>query len=240
MSVLSGGVQIFANDIDANSSTQEHRIGTLGFTIDGRKYRYCRAGSADLAVGLLAVAATQEAQHSNESVQASADVGDKKVSLTLGSTAVTANEYADGYLVINDAAGEGRAYLINGHPAADLSTTLVVNLDETISVALTTSSEYSLVKNPWADAVIAVTDQLDMPVGIPNVTITLAQFGWIQTGGVCSAFGDETMAIGAAITTGTDVAGSVEVLDAAGEPDIGYALEAGVDDEYHSVYLRID
>lgn len=240
MSVLSGGVQIFATDIDSNSVTQLHPLGTLGLTKDGRKYRYGKAGGSDLDPGKLTVAATQEAQHANQSVQSDAAVGDKQVSLTLGSASVSANEYADGYLVINDEAGEGIAYLISGHPSAESGATLVVKLNQPISVALTTVSEYSLVKNPWRDAVISVADQADLPVGIPNVTITTLFYGWFQTGGVCSAWADETITAGEAITIGDTTVGQIGGLDAAGEPDIGYALQAAAVDEYRAVYLRID
>jgi hypothetical protein len=95
-------------------------------------------------------------------------------------------------------------------------------------------------KNPWSAAVISVTDQADMPVGIPNVTITAAYYGWLQTKGVCSAFADESITAGLSLTTGTGVAGALEALDAAGEPLVGVALVAGVDDEYRAVSLMID
>jgi len=189
---------------------------------------------------MLAVAAAQTATHENCAVNAAAAAGTREVSLTLGAGAVTANQYAGGYLVVNDAAGEGRLYAISGHPAADASASLTVALDQEIAVALTTSSEVSLVLNPWSGAVIAVTDQLDMPVGVPNVTIPANDFGWIQTRGACAVLADETLAIGVSVTTGTSVAGAVEAVDAVSEPLVGIALQAGVDTEYRAIYLQID
>jgi len=222
------------------SASKELPIGTLGQTPDGRCYRYAQAGAADLAPGKLAVAATVVANHQNMAVAAAAAVGATSVTVTLGATAATADYYADGFLTINDAAGEGISYRVKSHPAHAGSGSLVVELYDPIKVALTTSSEASLDKNPWSAAVISVTDQADMPVGIPNVTITAAYYGWLQTKGVCSAFADESITAGLAVTTGTGVAGALEAIDGAGEPLVGVALVAGVDDEYRAVSLMID
>lgn len=237
---FSGPVQLFANDIRDTSSAALHPVGTLGITSDGRKYRYSKAGASDLAPGKLCVAATVVANHVNMAVAAAAAVGDKEVTVTLGATEATANQYAGGYLVINDAAGEGISYLISGHPAADASASLTIKLQEEVQVALTTSSEATLCKNPYDGAVISVTDQADMAIGIPNVTIPDTEYGWIQTGGVCSALADEAFAVGAALTTGTSVAGALEAVDAAGEQEVARALEVAVDTEYHLVNLQID
>lgn len=241
MSNLTGAVQIFASDIYKIGTDKLHALGTMGLTGDGRVYRYVRAGATALDPGKLTVAATQAANHENIAVAAAAAVGDTSVTVTLGATAATANQYADGYLVINDAAGEGIAYPITGHPAADSAASLTVQIAKPgIQVALTTSSEASLVLSPWADIVISATDQADMPVGVPNVTITAAYYGWVQTRGPVALLADETLGAGDDITTGTGVAGAVEVVDAVAEPRVGYALQAGVDTEYRACYLQID
>lgn len=235
-----GFISIYESDIRTTSTVKGHDLGTLGQTPDGRKFRYARAGGVDLDPGKLVVAATQVGDNVNLAVAAAAAVGDKSVTVTLGNTAVTADQYADGYLVMNDAAGEAIAYRIKSHPAALATTALVVSLVEPIKVALTTASEASLVLNPYADVVISVTDQADMPVGVPNVTVDDADYFWCQTGGVVAVLADEAVTAGLALTTGTGVAGAVEALDAAGEFQIGVALQALVDTEYRAAYLTID
>lgn len=235
-----GFINIYSRDVRSTSTTKEQDLGTLGQTPDGRLYRYARAGAADLAPGKLCVAATQVADNENIAVAAAAAVGAKQVSVTLGSTAVTADQYEDGFLVVNDAAGEGIAYRIRANEAGDAAATITVFLDEEVQVALTTSSEVSLVLNPYADVVISAADQADAPVGIPNVTIGDTEYGWIQTGGVCSALADEAITAGLALTIGSSTVGAVEAADAAGEPVVGVALQAGVDTEYRSVILSID
>lgn len=235
-----GFINIYSEDVRSTSTVKEQDLGTLGQTPDGRLYRYAKAGAADLAPGKLAVAATQVADHANISVAAAASVGDKEVTVTLGSTEATLDQYEDGFLVVNDAAGEGVAYRIRANQAGDAAANIKVFLDEEVKVALTTSSEVSLVKNPWADVVISATDQADLPVGVPNVTVGDTEYGWVQTAGVCPTLADEAITAGLAVTIGTGVAGAVEAVDAAGEPQVGVAHQAGVDTEYRSVFLTID
>jgi hypothetical protein len=238
---MTGEVQIFDGDELKTSATALHPVGVRGITRDGRVYRYAKAGGSNLAPGKLAVAAAQAANHENIVVASNAAIGATSVTATLGATAATVNQYAGGWLVVNDATGEGIAYPISGHPAADASAALTVKLAKPIQVALVAStSEVSLVMNPWNGAVISVTDQLDMPVGIPNVTIAASEYGWIQTRGVCAALADETLAIGEMLTIGTGVAGAVEEIDAIGEALVGNAIQAGVDTEYRAIYLQID
>lgn len=238
--MLSGAMQLSPFDIAKTSSTRDVQLGQIGVTPDGRAFRFGRAGASDLSPGKLAVAATITANHENMAVAAAASVGATSVTVTLGATAATENQYAGGFLIINDAAGEGTAYLVSGHPAADSAASLEVTLAEPIRVALTTSSEATLQKNPWDSAVISATDQGDKAVGIPVVTIAAGKYGWLQTHGLCSALADETLAVGSALTIGTGVAGALEVLDAAGEQYVGDAIQAGVDTEYRGVYLRLD
>ena len=237
---LSGAVQLFPSDIHETSSSKQLPLGTKGETSDGRVFRYTEAGGTALDPGKLCVAATIVANHENMAVQAAAAVGDTSVSVTLGATAATADDYADGYLIINDAAGEGIAYRVSGHPAADASATLTVSLHDSVRVALTTSSQATLQKNPWKDVVVSATDQADTPTGVPNVTIAADEYGWLQTKGVCSALADETLTVGKDLTIGSSVAGALEIADGAGEPIVANAIQAGVDTEYRAVYMKID
>lgn len=238
--MLSGALQVSPQDIAKVSSDALTNLGQVGVTPDGRIFRYAKAGGTALDPGKLCVAATVVANHENIAVASAAAVGATEVTVTLGATAATENQYAGGHLIINDAAGEGTAYLISGHPAADASASLVVSLAEPVRVALTTSSEASLQKNPWDSVVISATDQADMPVGIPVVSIAASNYGWIQTGGVAAGLADETLAVGSELTIGSSVAGALEVVDAVAEPIVGKAIQAGVDTEYRAVFLTLD
>ena len=238
MSLSNGFVSDF--DVRQTSTTKAQELGTLAMASGGRKYRYAKAGATALDAGKLTVAADVVANHVDIAAAVAAAIGDTSVSVTLGATAATANQYADGYLVVNDAAGEGTAYRIKGHGAHAGSGTLVVNLFDPIAVALTTSSVVSLQKNTFDAVVISATDQADLPAGVPNVPVAIGAYFWCQTGGDCAVLSDEPVTAGLAITTGTGVTGAVEAVDAAGEPQIGIAKQALVDTEYRTAHLSID
>lgn len=231
---------VHSQDFRDISSVKQQALGTYAETADGRGYRYALAGAATLDPGKLVVAATVDANVTNKTVARTVAAGATQVVIDAGG-AITANAYADGFLTINDATGEGITYAIANHTGTSGAAELTVNLKDPLKVGLTVDvSEASMTKNPWGGVVISVTDQADMPVGVPNVSVTNAYYGWVQTKGVCSVWADEAITAGLAVTTGTGTAGQVEALDGAGEPQIGIALVAGVDTEYREVYLTID
>lgn len=238
--MLTGFLQLASQDIRKTSSTKQHTLGSVGVTRDGRVYRYAQAGGSNLAAGKLNVAATVDSNVTNKTVARTYDAGAMQVIIDAGG-AITADAYADGTLNINDATGEGVSCLVRGNGTTSGAAELTVDLAEEMPVALTVDvSEASLTKNPWDDIVISVTDQADMAVGVANVALSTTHYGWVQTRGVCAVLADEGVTAGLAVTIGTGVAGAVEAVDAAGEPQVGVALVAAVDTEYREVFLTID
>lgn len=207
----------------------------------GRVWRYALAGGSNLGRGKLAVQSTVDAQRINLSFSVAPAVGAKEVSVTIGTGAATRNFFQDGWLVNQDGTGEGRAYPIEGHDAISASTAGIFKLKEAIDTAgATAEANVDLLRNQYAGAVISVTDQADYALGVPNVAITAAEYGWIQTYGPCAVWFDEAVTNGLAVTIGTGTAGQVEALDGAGEAQIGVvAGTAGVDTEYQLVDLCI-
>src|SRR3990167_10595057 len=122
------------------STTRRMPLGTLGQTPDGRKFRYAHNNASTAAVAdNLQVSADALANHVNrliDDVVTAPAVGDKKVTLlSIGATAITADQYMDGYLEIRDNTGEGYLYQIDGHSAyASAATDVVVYLKDQIEV----------------------------------------------------------------------------------------------------------
>lgn len=225
----------------APSPERVEEIGPIGTVrrIGGRTFVYSKAGAVALAQGKLCVQATPIANHQNIAVQAAAAVDASTVTVTLGATAATLNQYEDGFMVVSDATGEGTCYGIKSNPAADASANLVLTLHDRIHEALDTTSEVCLIPNPYNGVVISVTDQADVPAGVPLNGVTALYYCWLQTGGICPVLADEAVTQGLVVTIGSSVAGSVEGQDAAGEPEVGRAYIALVDTEYCPVYLTI-
>jgi hypothetical protein len=225
------------------SATQQIELGAkYAQDSTGRVWHYSRAGAATLARGKINVAATIDAQRVNLSFASAPAVGDYSVSVTIGTGNAAANDYKDGFLVVQDGTGEGRAYPIEGHDAITASTAGKFLLKEPIDTAgALAEANVDLIKNLYDGVVVSVADQADPVVGVNNVSITATYYGMQQTWGPCSVLMDETLAVGAAFVVGTSVVGAVEAADAAGEYNLGQmGPQAGVDTEYQLAYLRIN
>jgi len=209
----------------------------------GRVWHYCQAGGGTLARGKINVAATQDAQRVNLSFSVAPAAGDYSVSVTIGTGNATANDYKDGWLVVQDGTGEGRAYPIEGHDAITASTAGKFLLKEPIDTAgALAEANVDLIKNLYDDIVISVADQIDPAVGVCNVALTTLYYGMVQTYGACAVLMDETLAVGSAIVIGSSTVGAVEAFDYnSGEVQLGIqGAQAGVDTEYQLVYLRLE
>lgn len=238
---LSGSAQIFSFDqLNSDASASDHRLGDMAHTPDGRKYRFAKAGGTDLVAGTLQQCSAIVANHQNMSLAAAA-IGDFSVTVTLGATAATADQYAEGYLIVNDGTGQGHTYLIKDHPAADASATLAVNLYEPIKVALVASgtSQVSLVANPYNGTVIYPTTPTGVAAGVAPFAVDDADYYWCQTHGVASVLMDGAPAAGSGLSPSNAVAGAVETHVLA-QGFVGNALQLGVDTEYNTAFLMID
>lgn len=218
---LSTRPTVVEQELNVVSSTQQGALGTEDNTLDGRVYRYGLAGASTLAVGKLTQAPLGVANHQNLVVPAASNiaVGSTSVTVTLGGTAATANQYAGGYLQVFDGTGAGQNMLIRNH-AAQSSTTgnLTLNLVDPLTTAIVAgTSKISLAVHPMANIIIsdasgtAVTDVFD---GVPDVAVTNANYGWFQVRGVTNVLVDGTPAVGSGVIQGT-TAGAVAVEAAA-------------------------
>lgn len=234
---LSGYPNSFPLPLMASSAIQECDLGAQA--ADGaRKFRYVKAGGTAIVPGKLQQSPAAVDNHKNLACAAAA-IGATQVTVTLGATAATANQYAEGYLIINDATGEGYTYKIKSHPAAALSTALVVTLEDPIVLALDTNSEASLVANPYNGVIVNPTTGSAAPIGMGIYPIPAGEYGWVQTFGVVSGLADGALAAGAQLSASNAVAGAVE-SEVAGQANIGRAIVAGVDTEYRAIFIDLD
>lgn len=231
-------------DLRSIGTVKEMPIGTLiERDNDSALYRYTLAGGTTLDPGKVATNKAFNSNVEDVTVAAAAVVGAKEVVIDAGG-AITANDYIDGKLTINDGTGEGHSYRVKGNTAtsgaAELTVKLIDSLEGSDLVADTSRATLSF--NPWDRTIIVpATDQADFPAGVPNISITNAYYGFLQTHGECAVWADETFARGAPLTFGTGTAGQVEAVDAAGEVQFAVSIEAptGADD-YPLVFLQID
>lgn len=214
-----------------SSTTQAHQLGTKINDNFGREFRYVKVGASALVAGNCLQGPAQVTTHQTMTPSAAA-LGDRSVSATLGATnAVTADQYAGGWLVVDTTPGNGYAYVIQSHPAAAASAACVFTLAEPLKVALTTSSRVSLAANPYNGVIQAPTTLTGTPVGVAIYPAAASEYCWIQTKGVAPVLIAGTPAVGAAVGLPGSAAGAAVVDGAAtsGLIPIGTMCHVGVD-----------
>jgi hypothetical protein len=227
-----------------SSSTALHKVGTRAVSDDGRVFRYVKAGAADLVAGNVIQSPAIVANHLANTPPAVA-ANALSFSYTPGATLGTADQYADGFLQVDTTPGNGYTYGIQGHAAFASATAFTLNLKDPIQVALTTSSRVGLIANQYNGVIqLPVTTATGTLVGVAGYVITAAQYGWVQTWGLCSVLTTGTPALGAMVMGPGTAAGAAQVVVAAGTlivaQIIGHMAQVGVDGKNNFVHVRIN
>lgn len=232
----------FQTSTDASLDTL---VGTRWDLSDGREVILAKTGAATTVVaGKLYQDAAVEANHQNIAVtayQAYSANGNvpAKVTVTLGATAVTANYYRGGFLIVNDNNGEGQTLRIASHPAADASASLVVTLEEGATVAITTASEVSLIPAHGKDVIINPTTATGAILGASLYAIPASSYGFFVTKGITALLNaDSAITIGSAVSGSNATAGAIE-NGVIAQGFIGTAVYTGVDTEYRAVFVNL-
>lgn len=222
------------------SLTQLFPIGTKLVQGD-RTWRYTKNGAVGLIAGaVLQSAATLHADADDDIVVgATAAAGTYAVTLTSSANlACAANTYREGYLFVNDEVGEGHAYKIKSHAALAGTANTIFYLYDPIVVALTTSSQVGLVKNPYADVVAFAASRT--AIGIAPRAVTAAHFFWMQTGGPAAVIASAAITVAKRAVAASGKAGA-SVADENSLQTIGFPITPGVaDTESFLCLLNLD
>jgi hypothetical protein len=150
------------------------------------------------------------ANHQNVVVAGSA--GDQQVTVTLGATAATADQYLGGYLSGLSGTGAGQTVRIRTHGAIALSTAGTFFLDEPLTTTFAATPKASLTKNPYMGAIISSSgDTTQQVVGVPIITVTAAFWGWFQTKGIAAVLVNGTPAVGSGLIKSATTAGAADI-----------------------------
>jgi hypothetical protein len=241
---MENGVRILTNeDLFVHSTTKGETLGARGATRDGRQFVYVLSdASAGLAVGKLGVRAAVVANHVNRSLDSTSAVavGSLQVVVSVGATAVTQDQYADGYLVVRDGTGKGQMLQIAGNTAvSSAGGAVTVQLQDAVIVALATADTKVDLISPWSGVLASTT--LSQAVGVPLATLAAGEYGWVQTKGPASVLADGVITKGYAVGQSTSVAGAVAIngASAATSQTVGVAPEATVDTKYNQLELDV-
>lgn len=239
---FTGPAQLSTQDIFKTSTTKLMRLGVQGATRDGRLFRYGLAGAVAISPGKINQVPAVVANHQNIAVQTASVVGDQNLSVTLGATATTADQYADGYVIGYDASGVGQALAIQNNSVAALSTTCVISLYDPIAIVQTTSGKVNLELNPWGGTLVYATGATtEFCNGVANVSQAIAAYGWYQTRGTAAVLGNGTITKGSGVVPGQTTAGSVDIEGTSTITQrVGLQVQTGTSTKYNTTYLTID
>lgn len=236
-----GAKLLYGSDLAVVTSAQSEAYGSVGYTIDGRRYRYVQFGGT-VTAGNLLVAPALVANHLNIA-PAAALAGATQISVTLGATAATKDQYAEGLLVVGtDGSGTPVTRRIKGNDVGLSGATINVYLDsrEPLLFALTTSNKVSL--TPSRYNLVTASSTAGEPVGIAVNSGTVNQFGWVQVFGPVGVVNDAAGSLSAQglLQQSTTVAGAVVAGATAGNLVIGRAIQAAAASKSFLAFVTLD
>lgn len=234
------------------SSNAQYPLGTRMRLQDGREFVYVLNGAVALTPGKLIQSPVPGANYDELAVPAAVAVGARAFNITTGATAVTKDQFKDGYVIIEDDAGEGHLYGISGNDAIGTTANGEIRLKagEGIQVALTTSTTVGLLLNPYSGVIIHPSPPTALVVGVTPTDIAASVYGWLQTKGPAAVLIDGTVIIGQQVVPSDAVDGAVEPADSAitdGTPptghgelmNVGRVIEVAADTEHGAIMLSL-
>ena len=195
--------------VRAVSATQNYVLGAKR-EIGPRVYKYGLVGAGIGTLGLLYQSPVPAPLQIDLVPLAAYAIGTRVITLTLGNAAVLANEYAGGWLYVNQGTGIGDCLRIISHPAAlALATCVFTCQDPTTITMVIANTQCSLVANPLSGIIVHPSPPTASLVGVPEVTIPIANFGWFQVRGPAAVLTDGVVYIHRAVRASTGVNGAV-------------------------------
>jgi hypothetical protein len=197
----------------AESSTQQFPLGTRAIQGE-REFVYCLNGASALSTlgtPIQSAARIHAEMDDDIVVGAAAAIGDYSVELTSTANLAaaplsTANGIAEGYLIVNDAAGEGQMYKIKSHDAFSGTSDATITLYDPLTVALTTSSQCGLIQNPFSKVIATTAPLTGTFVGVNLIAVTASYYFWAQYRGPAPVNAHEAISVGQPATVGLTAA----------------------------------
>ncbi len=232
-------------------------VGTRWDLTDGREVILVSVDSSTtVAPGYVYQDAAIVANHQNLTVTAFQPYGESgsvanssstpaTVTVTLGATALTQNQYQGGFLIVNSSNGIGQTLRIASNPAALASATgVVITLEDAPNTALTTSSVVSLIPAHGANVIEAPTTLTNAVVGVSLYPISASMYGFLVSKGLTAAISDASIAsVGEPISPSSTTAGTVTLTTASStdvtKAVIGYAAQTATSADASLVFVNL-
>jgi len=235
-----GGSQVNTANPWAESSTQLFPLGSV-LVYGNNVYRYGLLGGTAVTAGKLVAHQAQDSNHLNMTATATTAVAEVDISVETGGNDLTLNEYADGYLWVNDVNGEGQTMRVKSNPAHDHSDdpSVVITTYDPLATALTTSSQLSLIHNPYSQVVIAPTAEAGAVMGATVIDVTADYYCWFTVSGPQALLTEGTLVLGHNCMRSDSTAGAVEPSSGSTLVNIGQVMAVNATTEYSLVWMNL-
>lgn len=248
--------------VNGGNTSTDPSISTLVGSVwkaglgDEREFVLVQNGATALVSGLLVQSpATVGANHNDLVTVGTQAIGSTTIVVTLGGTAVTANQYQMGHAIVSAGTGIGQTFKIASHPAQATTTgNVTLTLADTISVALDATSTISLVLPQYGSqngtnvntfgVVVCPTTLTGRVIGattypIPASSTTVPTYGFIVKSGAVGVLNQGSTAIGLDLMPSASVAGAVCTYVVATKTRVGTATVAGSDTKAELITLQL-
>jgi hypothetical protein len=184
-----GGSQYGTVDPFTSGLTQLFPLGSrllYGNTV----YAYGRLAATAVTAGKCVTHAASIAHHFDLTPTAGVAAGETAISVETAGTDITLNQYANGYLYVNDAAGEGQMLRIQSNPAHDHSAdpSIVITCYDDLATAITTSSRITLIPDPRSGQIVQAATTTGATLGVTVVDMAASAYGWFAVSGPQAVF----------------------------------------------------
>ena len=192
-----GGSQYGTVDPFTSGLTQLFPLGSrllYGNTV----YAYGRLAAAAVTAGKCVTHAASIAHHFDLTPTAGVAAGETAISVETAGTDITLNQYANGYLYVNDAAGEGQMLRIKSNPAHDHSSdpSIVITCYDDLATAITTSSRITLIPDPRSAQIVQAATTTGATLGVTVVDMAASAYGWFAVSGPQAVLTSGTLVVG--------------------------------------------
>lgn len=215
MAGLSGTPTIAPVDLYSSSTIPDssYELGQLVLGKNGKAFRYALFGELGV-VGDIYQSSAVDTQFTEMAIPSAGAVaaGSTKLTITNGTTAVTAGQFKGGSVVIAVTPALGEEYTIVDHGTATNGSAWTVYIDRPLRTALTTSSKATVSRSPYSGIVKCPTTLTGTVVGVCIYPVASGEYGWIQVLGVAGVLSDNsTGAVGSDVGVPGATAGAVGV-----------------------------
>ncbi len=241
-----------ANNIFTPHTDKKFPLGAQAESRDGRLWRYCKAGAAITKAKVIqSVAGTgnwqDEVQTNNPDLPS---LTDKLLTVTLTSTAAK-DQFANGWLSVEEGTGEDELYLIRGNKAgvanASSGWDVVIEIADQggLRLAFVAASTLTVTLNKYEDVITAPANPTGVLVGVSLATVADNEYFWAQSKGPAPVTADDTdtIIVGDMVDVSADatIPGAVGIADAATDDHVvGLCMRAAATSETCVIDLTIE